>query len=213
MIKIFNHPLIDDKLAHLRDKNTSAKEFREIINEIALLMSYEVTNDIKTKEVLIETPLVQTKQRKIDANIVIAPILRAGLGITDAFEQVLPQSPVAILGMYRDEKTLNIHPYYEKYPDNMENSTVLLLDPMLATGASAIVAVDMLKKQNVGNIRFVGVVGVSEGINNLLKKHPDVDIYLAAKDEKLNEHSYILPGLGDAGDRIFNTVKKQKKLK
>lgn len=212
MIKIFNHPLINDKLAHLRDENTNSMDFRQLINEIALLMSYEVTKDLNTKEVEIKTPIQLTTQHKLSDNVVIAPILRAGLGITDAFERVLPQSPVAFLGMYRDEETLEIHPYYEKYPEHIEGSTVILLDPMLATGASAIVAVDMLKRQNVSNIKFVGIVGVDEGINNLLAKHPDVEIYLAAKDEKLNENSYIVPGLGDAGDRIFNTVKTTKKI-
>lgn len=212
MIKIFNHPLINDKLAHLRDKHTNSKDFRQLINEIALLMSFEVTKDLNTTAVEIETPIQATTQHKLSDNVVIAPILRAGLGITDAFERVLPQSPVAILGMYRDEETLEIHPYYEKYPQEIAGSTVILLDPMLATGASAIVGVEMLKRQNVKNIKFVGIVGVDTGINNLHAKHPDVEIYLAAKDEKLNENSYIVPGLGDAGDRIFNTVKTHKKI-
>lgn len=212
MIKIFNHPLINDKLAHLRDKHTNSKDFRQLINEIAILMSFEVTKDLNTTAVEIETPIQATTQHKLSDNVVIAPILRAGLGITDAFERVLPQSPVAILGMYRDEKTLEIHPYYEKYPQEIAGSTVILLDPMLATGASAIVGVEMLKRQNVKNIKFVGIVGVDTGIDNLHAKHPDVEIYLAAKDEKLNENSYIVPGLGDAGDRIFNTVKTHKKI-
>lgn len=207
MVKVFNHPLIDDKLSKLRDKNTSSKEFRELINEIALLMSFDVTKDLETKEVEIETPIEKTTQRKLSQKVVLAPILRAGMGILNSFEQVFPSSGVAVLGMYRDEETMEIHPYYEKYPAGMENSTVIILDPMLATGASAVVAVDMVKRQGAKKIKFVGVVGVQEGIDNLHKHHPDVEIYLAAKDKGLNEHCYIVPGLGDAGDRIFNTVK------
>lgn len=205
MVKIFNHPLISHKLCRLRNKNTSSKEFKELINEIATLMIFDVTKDFETKEVEVETPMQTMKHDVCATKVVLAPILRAGVGMLPAFEQVLPSSSVAVLGMYRDEETLEIHPYFEKYPKHIENSEVLILDPMLATGASAVAAIEMLKRRGAKNIKFVGIIGVDQGINHMQTIHPDVDIFLAVKDEKLNENAYILPGLGDAGDRIFNT--------
>lgn len=205
MVKIFNHPLINDKLTRARSIETNRIEFKNLINEITVLMAYEITSNLNTKIIEIETPIEKTKKEVLDEKIVIAPILRAGLGMVNGMESVLQRSRVAHIGMYRDEETLEIHPYFEKYPPNMEKYTVIILDPMLATGNSAIEAISMIKKQGAHKIKFVGIVGVQEGIDNLKEKHNDVDIYLAAKDDHLNENSYIVPGLGDAGDRIFGT--------
>lgn len=168
-------------------------------------MAYEISRDFPLKDIEIETPICKTVQKTLASDIVIVPILRAGLGMVDGIREIIPSAKVGFIGLYRDEKTLVPHEYYAKFPDNIKSSIVLLVDPMLATGGSAIAAVDMLKKRGVNNIRYVGLVAAPEGIRALSEAHPDVDIYTAALDEKLNEHGYIVPGLGDCGDRLFGT--------
>jgi len=203
---IFNHPLINHKLAILRDKNTYSKKFRELVNEITMLMVYEVTKDLAVSEIEIETPICPTKAQVLsDNNICIVPILRAGLGMVDAMLNIIPTAKVGHIGLYRDHDTLKPVEYYCNLPEVSENTQVILLDPMLATGGSAAAAISFLKKRGLKNIAFVCLISVDEGINRVLSEHPDVDIYCAAKDERLNEKAYIVPGLGDAGDRIFGT--------
>lgn len=202
---VLNHPLIDHKMAIVRDENTGTKLFRETVAEIASLITYEITRDLKTTEVTIKTPLVETKARVLCNNVVIVPILRAGLGMVEGIHNLIPSAKIGHIGLYRDEETLEAKQYYAKFPPNIKDSVVLLLDPMLATAGSAVKAVDILKEAGATDIRFVGIVGCPEGVDRLQKAHPDVQIYLAALDEKLNEDGYILPGLGDCGDRLFGT--------
>lgn len=213
-ILILEHPLISHKMSIIRDKNTCTKEFRENVSEIGALITYEVTRDLKTTPVMVETPICTTECHKLSQSVVIVPILRAGIGMVDGIHNIIPTAKIGHIGLYRDEVTLKPHKYYAKFPANIENSLVILVDPMLATGNSAIEAINILKKVKCKNIKYVGLVGCPEGIEKLSKTHPDVDIYLAAKDEKLNENGYIVPGLGDCGDRLFGTKwkKKQKKL-
>jgi uracil phosphoribosyltransferase len=168
-------------------------------------MAYEITRDFPLKEVEIETPICKTIQYEIANEVTIVPILRAGLGMVDGIRGMIPTAKVGFIGLYRNEETLEPVEYYAKFPENVASSIVLVVDPMLATGGSAIAAIDMLKRRGCTNIRYVGLVGAPEGVNNLSKAHPDVDIYLAALDEKLNENGYIVPGLGDCGDRLFGT--------
>jgi len=203
---IFDHPLIQHKISHLRDKNTCTKEFRELVSEIAMLMAYEVTRDLPMKEVDIETP-VAVAHTKILAgkNIAIVPILRAGLGMVDGMEKIIPNVKVGHIGLYRDPVTIEPHTYYSKLPEDITEREVILLDPMLATGGSASAAITYLKQQGISGIKFMCLIAAPEGIKRITEDHPDVKIYCAAKDERLNEHSYIVPGLGDAGDRIFGT--------
>lgn len=204
-ITIIDHPLIKHKMTQIRQKETKTKDFYQCVQEIGILMAYEISRDFPLKDIEIETPICKTVQKTLASDIVIVPILRAGLGMVDGIREIIPSAKVGFIGLYRDEKTLVPHEYYAKFPDNIKSSIVLLVDPMLATGGSAIAAVDMLKKRGVNSIRYVGLVAAPEGIRALSKAHPDVDIYTAALDEKLNEHGYIVPGLGDCGDRLFGT--------
>lgn len=205
MLHIVNHPLITHKLTQMRNRLTKTKDFRDNLNEIGGLMVYEITRDFEVTPVEIETPVAMCKTYELKKDIVLVPILRAGLGMVDGIVSLIPTAKIAHVGLYRDEETLQPHAYFEKYPKNMKESTVLILDPMLATGGSAVAAIDMVKKQGAKEIRLVHIVAAPEGVQAIEKAHPDVDIYVAALDEKLNEKGYIVPGLGDAGDRIFGT--------
>jgi len=205
MLNLVEHPLIQHKLTLIRKKDTGTKDFRENLNEIAGLMAYEITRDVPVREVQIETPLVQCKTFELSRNIVLIPILRAGLGMVDGISNLIPTVKVGHVGMYRNHKTLEPENYYAKFPSNIQDAVVLVLDPMLATGGSASSAISTLKKHGAALIKLVCIVGAPEGVRRIEKDHPDVDIYLAALDEGLNESGYIVPGLGDAGDRIFGT--------
>lgn len=203
---ITDHPLIQHKVTLIRDKNTPCKEFRELISEISMLMCYEATRDLPLKEIEIETPMTVTKSKIISGRkLAFVPILRAGLGMCDGMLALVPAAKVGHIGMYRNPETHIPHEYYCKLPADIEERDVILLDPMLATGGSAIDAVHAVKKRNPRSIKFVCIIAAPEGIEALTTAHPDVQIYAAARDERLNENKYILPGLGDAGDRIFGT--------
>ena len=203
---LFDHPLIQHKISILRDKNTSTKEFRELVNELAMLMAYEVTRDLPLTEVEIETPIAKTKTKVLQGKkIALVPILRAGLGMVDGMLSIIPNAKVGHIGLYRDPNTLKPVEYYCKLPDDVQNREVILLDPMLATGGSAAAAITFLKERGISHIKFVCLISAPEGIAKLQSEHPDVPIFCAAKDERLNDHAYIIPGLGDAGDRIFGT--------
>ena len=203
---ITTHPLIQHKVTLLRDKNTPSKDFRELVSEIAMLMCYEATRDLPLKEIEIETPITVTKAKIISGRkLAFVPILRAGLGMCDGMVQLVPAAKIGHIGMYRDPITHEPHEYYCKLPADIAERDVILLDPMLATGGSAIDAVNAIKKRNPRSIKFVCICAAPEGIDALTAAHPDVQIYAAAKDEKLNDNKYIVPGLGDAGDRIFGT--------
>ena len=204
-LTIFEHPLINHKLTLARDENTGMRDFRALINEIGGLMAYEITRDLPVKEVSVKTPICETKAFVLAKEVVIVPILRAGIGMVDGIHNLIPTAKIGHIGMYRDEETLEAHEYYAKFPKEMPESSVLLVDPMIATGGSVIMAIDALKKRNAKDIRLVGLVAAPEGIEKIQKLHPDVDIYLAALDEKLNDVGYIVPGLGDCGDRLFGT--------
>ena len=204
-VVVLSHALVKHKLTNIRKKDTSTKDFYQNVNEIAGLMAYEITREFPLKAVEIETPICKSVQYELANDVVIVPILRAGLGMVDGIRDLIPTAKVGFIGLYRDEETLEPHEYYAKFPDNIKDSIVLLVDPMLATGGSADAAITMLKKRGCKDIRYVGLVGAPEGVNHLQKQHPDVDIYLAALDEKLNENGYIVPGLGDCGDRLFGT--------
>ena len=205
-IVITNHPLIQHKLSILRDKNTGNKEFRTLISEIAMLECYEATRDLPLKEIEIETPVAIAKQHDLDGKkMAIVPILRAGLGMVDGIHALIPSAKVGHIGLYRDPETLTPVEYYNKMPADMEERDVIVLDPMLATGGSAIDAISQIKKLNPKSIKFMCIISAPEGLKALSEAHPDVDIYAAAMDDHLNEHGYIVPGLGDAGDRIFGT--------
>ena len=205
MLKVIDHPLIRHKLTVMRDKDTGPKDFRDNLDEIGGLMVYEVTRDLPLKDLEIETPICPYVAKTLATPIVVAPILRAGLGMVSGILSLIPTAKVAHIGLYRDEETLEPHTYFEKYPKHMDESTVIIVDPMLATGGSSAAAIDMVKRQGATNIKLVCLVGAPEGVELIEKLHPDVDIYLAALDERLNENGYIVPGLGDAGDRIFGT--------
>lgn len=205
MLKVFDHPLIRHKLTIMRDKNTSSKDFRQNLNEIASLMVFEITRDFPVTIKQVDTPLCSCKGYELSRDIVIVPILRAGLGLVQGIQDLIPTAKIAHIGMYRDEKTLLPKPYFEKYPSNINDALVLIVDPMLATGGSSIAAIDRVKMQGAKDIRLVCLVGSPEGVEAVTRAHPDVDIYLAALDDHLNEYGYIVPGLGDAGDRIFGT--------
>lgn len=204
-VVILDHPLIDHKMAIIRNVNTNTKSFRENVNEIAGLMAFEITRDLPTKKVKVVTPITTTTCNVLDRDVVIVPILRAGLGMVDGIQMIIPTAKVGHIGMYRDEKTLEPVEYYAKFPNEIVGGKVLVVDPMLATGGSASAAITSVKKRGAKDIRFVGLVGCPEGVKRLSEDHPDVDIYLAALDEKLNEVGYIVPGLGDCGDRLFGT--------
>ena len=206
-VVVFNHPLINHKIAILRDKNTSMKEFRELIEEITTLMTYESLKDgVPTTEKQVETPLETCTQTVVKDNaVVIVPILRAGLGMVNGIHTLFPLARVGHIGMYRDEETLEPHSYYCKLPAGIEDKFVMVVDPMLATGGSAIDAITALKEKGCKDIRFMGIIAAPEGLSALAEAHPDVKIYVSTLDRCLNENGYILPGLGDAGDRLFGT--------
>ena len=205
MLHVIDHPVIKHKLTIMRKTTTGTKDFRQNLDEIGSLMTYEITKSVPTRDVKITTPMGETIGKELDKDVVLVPILRAGLGMVSGIQQLIPTAKVGHVGLYRDEETLEPHFYYAKFPPNIANSTVLVVDPMLATGGSATAAIDYVKKTGATDIKLVCLVGVQEGIDAVEKAHPDVDIYLAAKDEYLNEIGYIVPGLGDAGDRIFGT--------
>ena len=203
---ILEHPLLQHKLSILRDKNTGTKEFREIVGEISTIMCYEATRDAELKDVEVETPLTTTVQKRLDENqYAFVPILRAGLSMVDGVLNMIPNAKIGHIGMYRNEETLEPIPYYFKVPKDIENRKVILLDPMLATGGSAIDAISQLKKSGAKEIKFLCIIAAPEGIKRVEKEHPDVQIYCTSIDNRLNEIGYIVPGLGDAGDRIFGT--------
>ncbi|MBP3810518.1 MAG: uracil phosphoribosyltransferase [Clostridiales bacterium] len=203
---VFDHPLIQHKVSLLRDKNTSTKEFRELVEEIAMLMAYEVTRDLPLKDVEIETPVATAHSKMLAGkSIAVVPILRAGLGMVDGMVKLIPNLKVGHIGLYRDPVTIEPHTYYCKLPEDINEREVIILDPMLATGGSSSAAIGYLKEKGIDSIKFMCLIAAPEGIERLTKDHPDVKIYCAAKDERLNDDSYIVPGLGDAGDRIFGT--------
>ncbi|HPW53173.1 MAG TPA: uracil phosphoribosyltransferase [Erysipelotrichaceae bacterium] len=205
MLHVIDHPVIKHKLTIMRNSETGTKDFRQNLDEISGLMTYEITKDFPLVDVEIDTPMGKTIGSRLDKDIVLVPILRAGLGMVYGIQQLVPTAKVGHVGLYRDEETLEPHFYYAKFPSNIANSMVLVVDPMLATGGSAAAAISRVKQTGATDIRLVCLVGVQEGIDVVEKAHPDVHIYLASKDERLNEHGYIVPGLGDAGDRIFGT--------
>ena len=205
-VHVFQHPLIQHKLSIMRSKDTGCKEFRELLDEISMLMVYEVTRDLPTEEVTIETPICTAKAHMLSGKpIGIIPILRAGLGMVDGILELIPNAKVGHIGLYRDPETLEPVEYYCKLPEDAEHRQLFVLDPMLATGGSASAAIGFIKKRGCANIRLINLIAAPEGIERVQKEHPDVDIYVAALDEKLNDHGYIIPGLGDAGDRLFGT--------
>ncbi len=205
-LHVFDHPLIAHKLSIMRQSDTGSKDFRELLNEIAMLMGYEVTRDLPLEDYTIETPLETMQGKRVSGKkLAIVPILRAGLGMVDGMLTLVPVAKVGHIGLYRDPETHLPVEYYCKLPEDIESRIVIVVDPMLATGGSAIDAIAMLKKRGVTNIRFMCLVAAPEGVEALQQAHPDVDIYSAALDRQLNEHKYIVPGLGDAGDRIFGT--------
>ena len=206
MVHIFDHPLIQHKLAILRDECTGVKEFREIVSEIASLMCYEATRDLPTEEVTIKTPVATGKFKTLAGKkLAIVPTLRAGLGMVDGILTLIPSAKVGHIGLYRDPETLEPVEYYCKMPSDIAERDVIVLDPMLATGGSASAAIQFIKNYEVKHIKLMNIIAAPEGVERIRKDHPDVAIYCAALDEKLNDHGYIVPGLGDAGDRIFGT--------
>ena len=205
-VVVFDHPLIKHKLTFIRDKNTGSKEFRELVTEVSMLMGYEVTRDFPLEEIEIETPVTTMKSQVISGKKVgLIPILRAGLGMVDGMLNLLPAARVGHIGLYRDPQTLKPVEYYCKLPQDIEERELIVLDPMLATGGSAVAAIDFLKEKGATSIKLVCLIAAPEGVNAVKDAHPDVDIYVAALDEKLDDHAYIVPGLGDAGDRLFGT--------
>ena len=205
-VHVIDHPLIQHKLAILRDKNTPVKEFRELISEIAGLMCYEATRNLPTTEVLVQTPITTAKCRMLAGKkLAIVPVLRAGLGMVDSMVDLIPSAKIGHIGLYRDPETHEPVEYYCKLPEDIENRVTFVVDPMLATGGSAVAAIDFQKKHGGKNIIMMNIIGCPEGIKTVTEAHPDVELYLAACDERLNDHAYIVPGLGDAGDRSFGT--------
>ena len=201
-----DHALIRHKITILRDKNTNVSDFRKLIGEIAMLLGYETTKDLELSETPVTTPLCETTGYTLSKQVVLVPVLRAGLGMVDAFLSLIPAAKVGHIGLSRNHETLLPEEYYLNLPSDISEREVLVLDPMLATGGSAAAAIDLIKKKGAKNIKYVGIIGAPEGVKALTEAHPDVDIYLASLDEKLNEKGYIVPGLGDAGDRIFGTL-------
>lgn len=205
-VTVFDHPLITHKISLLRDVQTGSKQFRELIEEIAMLMAYEALRDLPTKEIEIQTPITKTTTRVISGKkLAIVPILRAGLGMVQGILALVPSAKVGHIGLYRDHETLEPHEYYCKLPDDIGNRLVIILDPMLATGGSGVAGVNFLKQRGCTNIKFMSIIAAPEGIEKLTAAHPDIQLYCGCVDEKLNENGYIVPGLGDAGDRIFGT--------
>ncbi len=205
-VHVMDHPLIAHKISYIRREEVGTKEFREVIGEIAQLMCYEATRNLKTREVKIKTPICETVGRELDGKkLAIVPILRAGIGMVDGMLSLIPTAKVGHIGLYRDPETLEPVEYYCKLPADCEEREVFVVDPMLATGGSSVAAIKMLKDKGVKNIRFLCIIAAPEGVERMREEHPDVDLYIGALDEKLNDHGYIVPGLGDAGDRIFGT--------
>ncbi|CAD2080012.1 uracil phosphoribosyltransferase [Jeotgalicoccus coquinae] len=205
-VQVMDHPLIQHKMSYIRDENTSTKEFRELVDEVGMLMAYEVTRDLTLEDVSVQTPVQQTTAKRLSGKkLGIVPILRAGLGMQDGILKLIPSARVGHIGLYRDPETLQAVEYYAKFPGDIEERDIFVIDPMLATGASAVEAITAVKKHGATKIRFICLIAAPEGVEVLKEAHPDVDIYIAALDEKLNEKSYIVPGLGDAGDRLFGT--------
>ena len=205
MVNVIKHPLITHKLTQMHKAETGTKDFRQNLDEIAGLMAYEITRDLPLKPVRVTTPVAPCDTYELAKPIILVPILRAGLGMVNGICTLIPTAKVAHIGLYRDEQTLQPHTYFEKYPKNIKEATVIIVDPMLATGGSAIAAIDMVKKQGAQDIRLANLVAAPEGVQAVEEAHPDVDIYLAALDDHLDAHGYIVPGLGDCGDRIFGT--------
>jgi uracil phosphoribosyltransferase len=205
-VYVFDHPLIQHKLTYIRDKNTGTKEFRELVDEVASLMAFEITRDMPLDEVSVETPVQVAKSHVLAGKkIGIIPILRAGLGMVDGILKLIPAAKVGHIGLYRDPETLQPVEYYAKLPSDVEERDFIVVDPMLATGGSAVEAINSLKKRGAKNIKFMCLIAAPEGVEEVKKHHPEVDIFIAALDEKLDDHGYIVPGLGDAGDRLFGT--------
>ena len=205
-VHVFDHPLIQHKLSYIRDVNTGTKEFRELVDEVGMLMAYEVTRDLELQDVEIETPVTKmTAKRLAGKKLAVVPILRAGLGMTDGVLSLVPAARVGHIGLYRDPQTLKAVEYFVKLPQDIDERQIIVVDPMLATGASAIEAITSFKKRGAKNIRFMCLIAAPEGVEKMKEAHDDVDIYIAALDEKLNDKAYITPGLGDAGDRLFGT--------
>lgn len=203
---VLDHPLIQHKLTYIRDKNTGTKEFRELVDEVAALMAFEITRDLPMEETTIQTPVVKAKTKVLAGKkIGLVPILRAGLGMTEGILRLIPAARVGHIGMYRDPETMQPVEYYIKLPSDIEERELIVIDPMLATGGSANDAIHSLKKRGAKQIRLMCLIAAPEGVEVIKKEHPDVDIYLAAMDEKLDDHGYIVPGLGDAGDRLYGT--------
>lgn len=204
--QVIDHPLIQHKLTIIRDKDCGTKVFREVVNEIAMLMAYEVSRDMPLKEIEIETPLTKTTQKTLSGKkVAIIPILRAGIGMVDGMLELIPAAKVGHIGLYRDHDTLEPVEYFVKLPQDIEERQLFVVDPMLATGGSAIMAIDALKERGGNNIKFVCLVAAPEGVKALQEAHPDIDIFCAGLDDHLNDQGYIVPGLGDAGDRLFGT--------
>ena len=205
-VHVFDHPLIQHKLSYIRDARTGTKDFRELVDEVGMLMAYEVTRDLELQDVEIQTPVTKmTAKRLAGKKLAIVPILRAGLGMTDGVLSLVPAARVGHIGLYRDPETLEAVEYFAKMPQDIDERQIIVVDPMLATGASAIEAISSLKKRGAKSIRFMCLIAAPEGVEKMQEAHPDVDIYIAALDEKLNDKAYITPGLGDAGDRLFGT--------
>ncbi len=205
-VYVFDHPLIQHKLTYIRDKSTGTKEFRELVDEVATLMAFEITRDLPLEEIEIETPVTTAKTKVLSGKkIAIVPILRAGIGMVDGVLKLIPAAKVGHIGLYRDPETLQPVEYYAKLPADVEERDFIIVDPMLATGGSAVEAINSLKKRGAKNIKFMCLIAAPEGVKAIQEAHEDVDIYIAALDEKLNDHGYIVPGLGDAGDRLFGT--------
>lgn len=204
-LKVLDHPLIDHKMAIIRNKNTGSKEFRESVCEIGMLLTYELSKNFKSVQVEVETPMAKTTCYTLEKPVVIVPILRAGLGMVEGIHKIIPQAKIGHIGLYRDEETLEPVEYFSKLPSNIKDATVLVVDPMLATGGSASKTISMLKERGATDIRFIGIVGCPEGVKKLAEDHPTLAIYLAAMDSHLDENAYIVPGLGDCGDRLFGT--------
>ena len=200
-----DHPLIKHKMAIIRDEKTKPNDFRALVSEVASLMTYDIARDLKTKEVTVKTPICEAKCEVLDKEIVLVPILRAGLGMYEGISHLIPTAKIGFMGLYRDEETHEPVEYFAKFPNTLKDASVFVLDPMLATGGSASAALTKLKERGCKDLRYIGLVGCPEGVKRLQEDHPDVDIYLAALDEKLNSNCYIVPGLGDCGDRLFGT--------
>jgi uracil phosphoribosyltransferase len=204
-VTVFDHPLITHKIAIMRDARTGSKEFRELVEEVAMLMAYEALRDINTMEIEVQTPIAVTKTRVIAKDIAIVPILRAGLGMVNGIQALVPTAKVGHIGLYRDHDTLEPHEYYCKLPEDIAEREVIILDPMLATGGSASAAISFIKQRGCKQIKLMSIIGAPVGIERVHADHPDVHVYVGCMDEKLNDIGYIVPGLGDAGDRIFGT--------